>query len=280
MYCRMKYEMIVSYETNLRDEERSKATVEKYHRDLSAFFLFLPEDKRITKEEVISYKEHLTANYAVSSVNSMLAAVNGFLSFVGWTEYKVKPVKTQRKVFSLKEKELTKQEYFRLLEAAGKQKNERLCLLMETICSTGIRVSELCFITVESLFKGRAEVRCKGKCRTVFLPHKLCKKLKIYVRHKGLCTGSVFVTKSGKPLDRSNIWNDMKSLCERAGVSRSKVFPHNLRHLFARTYYTLEKDLGRLADLLGHSNVETTRIYTISTGAEQEKQVALLGLVV
>lgn len=280
MDSRMRTEMIIRYETSLRNEERSKATVEKYRRDLTVFYLFLPEDKNITKEAVISYKEHLVTKYAVSSVNSMLAAVNGFLNFMGWTEYKVKPVKTQRKVFSSKEKELTKQEYLRLLEAARKQDNERLSLLMETICATGIRVSELCFITVESLYQGRAEVRCKGKIRTVFLPDKLCKKLKKYVKQKKLCSGSVFVTKSGKALDRSNVWNDMKSLCEQAGVLRSKVFPHNLRHLFARTYYSIEKDLGRLADILGHSNIETTRIYTISTGVEQEKQVALLGLVV
>lgn len=280
MDSRMRTEMIIRYETSLRNEERSKATVEKYRRDLTVFYLFLPEDKNITKEAVISYKEHLVTKYAVSSVNSMLAAVNGFLNFMGWTEYKVKPVKTQRKVFSSKEKELTKQEYLRLLEAARKQDNERLSLLMETICATGIRVSELCFITVESLYQGRAEVRCKGKIRTVFLPGKLCKKLKNYVKQKKLCSGSVFVTKSGKALDRSNVWNDMKSLCEQAGVLRSKVFPHNLRHLFARTYYSIEKDLGRLADILGHSNIETTRIYTISTGVEQEKQVALLGLVV
>lgn len=279
MHDRMKIEMIAAFETGLRKEERSKATIEKYRRDLNAFFGFLPKGKQITKENVISYKEHLITIHAASSVNSMLAAVNGFLAFMGWTEYRVKPVRTQRKVFCSKEKELTKQEYMRLLEAAQKKGNERLCLLMETICSTGIRVSELCFITVKSLYQGRVEVLCKGKNRTVFLPRKLCQKLKRYVGQEGLCSGSVFVTRSGRPLDRSNIWNDMKSLCDQADVARSKVFPHNLRHLFARTYYSLEKDLGRLADLLGHSNVETTRIYTISTGAEQERQVASLGLV-
>ena len=168
----------------------------------------------------------------------------------------------------------------RLLSAADHKDKRRLSLLMETICATGIRVSELSFITVESIRQGQAEVRCKGKCRIVFLPGKLCAKLKKYAVQKGIRGGAVFVTKSGRPLDRSNIWNEMKSLCKLAGVQASKVYPHNLRHLFARTYYSLEKDLGRLADLLGHSSIDTTRIYTISTGAEQERQVASLGLVI
>lgn len=279
MHC-ITCKMITDFELILRNEERSQATVEKYRRDLTSFLLFLAGDKRITKETVIAYKDYLIGRYAASSVNSMLAAVNTFLAFIGWAECKVKPVKTQRKIFCAKEKELTKEEYMRLLSAARRKENQRLCLLIETICATGIRVSELCFITVESLPQGCAEVRCKGKSRTIFLPGKLCMKLKKYARQKGLCSGSVFVTRSGKPLDRSNIWHDMKALSKQAGVPQSKVFPHNLRHLFARTYYSIEKDLGRLADLLGHSNIETTRIYTISTGAEQEKQVASLGLVV
>lgn len=277
---RITGKMITEFELRLRNEERSQATVEKYRRDLTAFFLFLSEDKRITKERVISYKEHLIDRYAASSVNSMLAAINTFLTSMGWIECKVKPIKTQRKIFCAKEKELTKEEYMRLLSAARSKTNERLCLLIETICSTGIRVSELRFITVESIQQGSTEVRCKGKSRTVFLPRKLCMKLKKYVKQKGLCSGSVFVTKSGKPLNRSNIWHDMKALSDQADVPQSKVFPHNLRHLFAKTYYSMEKDLGRLADLLGHSNIETTRIYTVTTGVELEKQVALLGLAV
>lgn len=271
--------MIKDYELYLRNEERSNATIEKYSRDLLAFLLFLPRDKHFSKESVICYKEYLTAHYAPASVNSMLAALNGFLSFMEWTECKVKPLKIQRKVFCPKEKELTKQEYLRLIEAAKSRKNQRLCLVMETICSTGIRVSELCFITVEAVKCGRVDVYCKGKARTIFLPAKLCNKLKEYFREKGIEKGTVFVTKNGKPLNRSNIWHDMKALCEQAKVEPSKVFPHNLRHLFARTYYRIEKDLSRLADLLGHSNIETTRIYTVSTGVEHARQINGLELV-
>ena len=182
-------------------------------------------------------------------------------------------------MFTSTEKELTKSEYDRLLEAAKQKKNERLYLLMQTICSTGIRVSELCFITIETINRGRAEINCKGKRRSVFLPTKLCKILKNYAKEQKIKSGAVFVTQSGNPLDRSNIWSDMKKLCKAANVSEKKVFPHNLRHLFARTYYSLQKDIVRLADILGHSNVNTTRIYTMETGEIHRRQIQKLGLI-
>lgn len=272
--------MFLAYEAYLKNEERSFATIEKYKRDIKNFLLFVKSEKSVTKEMVIAYKEHLTENYAPSSVNSMLAALNNFLSFLKLYDLRVKPLKLQRKIFSSKEKELSKSEYLRLLEAAKNKENIRLCLLMETICSSGIRVSELLYITVEAVKYGKVNVRSKGKSRTVFLPLNLCKKLKEYIKNMNIKEGAVFVTKSGKPLNRSNIWHDMKALCKCANVLPSKVFPHNLRHLFAKTYYKIEKDLGRLADLLGHSNIETTRIYTMTSGDEHEKQVNLLGLVV
>lgn len=273
-------EMLADYEYHLRNEERSRATIEKYKRDLKTFFCFLPSEKKVTKEMVICYKEYLLEKYAPASVNSMLAALNNFLGFINMHNCRVKPVKVQRKVFCSKEKELTKKEYLRLVAAAKSKENNRLCLLMETICSTGIRVSELAFITVEAVKEGKATVRSKGKSRTVFLPVNLCAKLKAYLKSKELKSGAVFISKKGNPLNRSNIWHEMKALCKQANVSASKVFPHNLRHLFAQTYYRLEKDLGRLADLLGHSNIETTRIYTMTSGDEHAKQVNALGLVV
>lgn len=273
-------DQIVGYQMSLEMEERAKATIEKYERDLRAFLTFLGESRSVDKQRVIAYKSFLQERYAPTSINSMLAAVNGFLSFVGWHECRVKPLKIQRRVFCDEGRELTKAEYGRLVQAAKRRANRRLMLVMETICATGIRVSELAFITKEAVAIGRASVRCKGKSRTVFLPKKLCALLRSYMREQCIKSGSVFVTRGGKPLNRSNIWHEMKALCRSAGVSKTKVFPHNLRHLFARTYYSMEKDLGRLADLLGHNSVETTRIYTMTTGDEHEKQVALLGLIV
>lgn len=280
MERRMTKEQIQEYERYLCNEEKSRATLEKYRRDLLAFFNFLPQNKQVNKAQVIDYKEYISKRYAPTSVNSMLAALNGFFIFHEWFECRIKPLKIQRRVFAAEEKELNRREYIRLLEAAQKNNNERLMLIMETICATGIRVSELSFITTEALYCGRAVVRCKGKSRLVFLPRKLCSQLRRYAQNHQLKGGPIFVTRNGRPLDRSNIWSDMKALCHSAGVAPSKVFPHNLRHLFAKTYYDLEKDLGRLADLLGHSNVETTRIYTQTSGAEHERQVDRLGLVI
>lgn len=277
---KMKPDQVDAWLRSLREDERSQATLEKYHRDVMGFYLFLPAGKPVDKGAVQSFKEHLLQRYRVSSVNSILTALNGFFRFMGWHECRVRTVRTQRNLFCAPEKELTKKEYLRLLAAAERESNQRLNLLMQTICSTGIRVSELKFVTVEAVRQGRALVSCKNKTRVIFLPKPLCRILSKYIRQQGIESGSVFVTRSGRPMDRSNIWAAMKALCVSAGVEPGKVFPHNLRHLFARTFYSIEKDITHLADLLGHSSIETTRIYTISSGEEHRKKIELLGLVV
>lgn len=270
---------ISDFRKYLIEQERSPYTIEKYIHDAKVFLEFI--DKRtINKELVIDFKTFLGERYATSSANSMLAAVNHFLKFIGFAEFRVKPFKIQRALFVPEEKELCRNEYLRLIEAAKQQKNERLMLIVETICATGIRISELKFITTESVGTGRAEIRCKGKLRTVFLPPQLCKLLKKYIQKQKITAGAVFITRNGKQLDRSNIWRDMKKLCNLTVVSPQKVFPHNLRHLFARTYYSIEKDLSRLADILGHSNVNTTRIYTIESGRTHARQIERLNLVI
>ena len=270
-------ELILKFKNYLIEEEKSKATLEKYIRDIKYFYTWVG-DKELNKLCVLNYKEYLTENYAVASVNSMLSSINSFFIYLEWYELRVKTIKVQKQIFASNEKELTKSEYERLLSAAKAKSNQRLYLLMQTICSTGIRVSELRFITVEAINRGRAVINCKGKQRCAFLPTELCKILKNYVRDQRIKSGAVFVSKNGNSLDRSNIWNDMKKLCKEAGVSEKKVFPHNLRHLFARTYYTLQKDIVRLADILGHSSVNTTRIYTMETGEIHRKQIQRLGL--
>lgn len=252
------------FEQFLLTEEKSKATIEKYMRDVRCFLSFL-EDKRLYKEAVIAYKEHLTARYAPASVNSMLVALNCFLRFTGRQDCCVKLLKIQRQIFCREDKELSAREYRRLVKAA---QGTRLSLVLQTICGTGIRVSELQYITVEAVRAGKAVVNCKNKTRVIFIPTSIQKLLRPYIKKSGITAGSVFVTRSGKPLNRRNIWRDMKALCKRAGVSQDKVFPHNLRHLFARTFYSVDKDIVRLADLLGHSSVDTTRIYTMETGNE------------
>ena len=271
-------DLIAQYEAHLQEQERAKNTVKKYIHDLNDFMVFL-NGQPITKGAVIAWKEHLTDTYTPATVNSMLAAVNGFFHFMDWAKLSVRPLKVQRPLFCDESREMTRAEYVRLVDAAQRQGNERLALLLQTICSTGIRVSELRFITVESVALGRTVVSNKGKRRTVFLPGKLCSLLKKYLKKQKITDGSVFVTRTGKALDRSNIWRDMKALCESAGVEPDKVFPHNLRHLFARTYYSLEKDLSRLADILGHSNVNTTRIYTAESGLVHARQMERLGLI-
>lgn len=274
-------EMLLNFNKYLLEEEKSTATVEKYMRDVGVFYAWVKEnleDDVLNKNTVLKYKEHLVDVYAPASVNSIISTLNRFFEFNNWYELRVKLLKIQKKTFLNKEKELTKKEYERLLLSAKRKKNKRLYYLMQTICSTGIRVSELRFITVESLKYGVTEIRCKGKMRQVFLPKQLCKMLKEYVRENGIKSGTVFVSKNGRPLDRSNIWSDMKKLCADAFVSPSKVFPHNLRHLFARTYYTIQKDIVRLADILGHSSVNTTRIYTMETGEIHRMQIQRLGL--
>lgn len=272
-------EMLEQYQQYLLLEEKSTATQEKYLRDLRAFFQWLPQDRFIDKERMIAYKEWLQTQYAPSSVNSMLAALNSFVVFQGWDKLKVKQVKVQRKIFRDQGRELKKAEYQQLVWAAREKRKDRLCLVMQTICATGIRVSELSSITVEAVQKGFATVACKGKTRTVFLPGRLRQLLEQYIKKQKVSSGSIFVTRSGKPLHRSNIWAEMKRLCRNIGMVASKVFPHNLRHLFACTYYEQEKDIVKLADLLGHSSIDTTRIYTITTGREHEQQLTTLNLV-
>lgn len=271
-------EHIRRYAVHLREEERAETTVQKYLHDLNALRAYL-DGQPLTKSLLIQWKERLTETYAPASVNSMLAAANGFFAFMGWRELTVKLLKIQKSPFCDGEKELTQAEYARLVRAAEQEGNARLSLLIQTICATGIRVSELQYITVEAVRSGRAEVNNKGKRRLAFLPDKLRRLLKQYIQKQKITAGAVFVTRSGKPLDRSNIWRDMKKLCESAGVEPGKVFPHNLRHLFARTYYALEKDLSRLADLLGHSNVNTTKIYTMESGTVHARQLNGMGLI-
>ena len=257
-------EQIRSFALHLHEDEKSEATVEKYIRDVSAFSSFLRE-RELTKQEVIEYKKQISENYAPASVNSMLVSINSFLDFIGFHDLRVKLLKIQRQMFVSEKKELTAAEYRRLLKAA---QGTRLALVIQTICETGIRVSELEFITVEAVECGRAVVDCKNKTRVILIPTALRKILLQYIKKTGVKAGSVLVTKTGKKLNRSNIWRDMKALCERANVDQEKVFPHNLRHLFARTFYSLERDIVRLADLLGHSSINTTRVYTIETGRE------------
>ena len=272
-------ERIEEYGKELLERERSNATIQKYLYSLKQLQNFIGKEE-LAKEKIIIWKKQLLEKYSAATVNSYLAAVNGFFGFMGWKGLVVNPVKIQKSLFLDEEKELTKEEYMRLVRTAEHEKNERLALILQTICATGIRVSELKFITAEAVFSGRAQIDNKGKRRMVFLPEKLCKLLKKYLKKKKLTAGAVFVTRFGKPMDRSNIWRDMKALCEAAGVGPGKVFPHNLRHLFARTYYTLEKDLSRLADILGHSNVNTTRIYTAESGSVHARQMERMGLIV
>lgn len=271
--------LIDRFANYLREQEKSKSTIERYKYNLNLLRTFL-KNEQVTKNKLIDWKESLVKNYAATSVNAILAAINTFFSFAGWVEFRIKPLKIQKNLFCREEKELTKEEYLRLVRAAEKMENRRLSLVLQSICATGIRVSELQFITVEAVKKGRAVVNCKAKTRTIFLPEKLRHVLIKYAKEQKRISGPIFVTKTGIALNRSNIWRDMKNLCKSANVSSEKVFPHNLRHLFARTYYTLEKDLFRLADILGHSNVNTTRIYTMESGAVHAKQIEHMSLVI
>ena len=271
--------MIDRYLTHLREQERSAATLQKYRHDLNELCGYL-HNAPLNKSALIDWKELLISKYAPATVNSMLIAVNGYLRFYGWQGLSVKLLKVQKALFIDESKELTKAEYDRLVQEAQRKNNERLALVIQTICATGIRVSELRFITVESVQNGRVEISSKGKRRMVFLPDKLRQLLRNYVRKQKKTAGVVFTTRTGRPLDRSNIWRDMKGLCQRAGVAPEKVFPHSLRHLFARTFYSLERDLSRLADILGHSSIVTTRIYTAESWAIHARQMGRLGLVI
>lgn len=273
----MTREQVQQFKNYLLEEEKASATIEKYIRDVSAFYQW-HGGGTVEKKEVLAYKESLLEHYAPASVNSVLSSLNSFFDFCTWYNLKVKMLKIPKKIFESKEKELTKEEYNRLLQAAKNKNNQRLYYLMQTICSSGIRVSELKFVTVEAIRSGQALVNCKGRMRVIMLTNDLCRMLKNYAREQGITAGSVFVTRTGQPLDRSTIWRMMKSLCEMAGVPKEKVFPHNLRHLFARTYYALQKDIVRLADILGHSSINTTRIYTMETGEVHRTQLQMLGL--
>ena len=269
---------IEKFRNYLREEEKSENTMEKYIRDVTAFSAFC--DGMITKDTVIAYKQNLIdSGYAVRSINSMLASINSLFSFLGWYELRVKSLKVQQQVFCPEEKEMTKAEYERLCRTAERKQNERLCLILQTICGTGIRVSELQFITVEAVRKGEATVSLKGKTRSIFIVRDLQKKLLRYISEQHIMTGAIFITRTGKPMSRTNIWREMKSLCIEAEVNPEKVFPHNLRHLFARVFYGIEKDIAKLADILGHSSINTTRIYIISTGTEHRQRMERMRLI-
>ncbi|MDD6484371.1 MAG: tyrosine-type recombinase/integrase [Clostridiales bacterium] len=271
--------IIYEFKEHLISEERSGATVEKYIRDVKAFAVYV-NGAEITKETVINYKKQLQESYAVRSINSMLASINSLFAFLGWHDLKVKSIKLQQQIYCSEEKELTKAEYTRLCRAAKHKHNERLNLILQTICGTGIRVSELQYITVESVKSGEATVSCKAKTRSVFIVKELQKKLLRYAQSHGIKTGCIFITRTGKPISRTNIWREMKNLCLEAEVSPTKVFPHNLRHLFARVFYGIEKDIAKLADILGHSSINTTRIYIISTGTEHRRRMENMRLII
>lgn len=270
---------IAEFKEHLILEERSQITIEKYIRDVKAFAAYA-QNTSVTKETVIAYKKHLQENYAVRSVNSMLASINSLFAFLDWHDLRVKSLKLQQQVFCPEEKELTKAEYTRLCRTAERKHNERLNLILQTICGTGIRVSELQYITVEAVKQGEAVVNCKAKTRSVFIVKELKQKLLRYAAEQNIKTGMIFVTRTGKPISRTNIWREMKALCEEANVNPKKVFPHNLRHLFARVFYGIEKDIAKLADILGHSSINTTRIYIISTGTEHQKQLENMRLII
>lgn len=270
--------ILKKFEAYLADEERSDATIEKYMRDVRHFAAHIGS-RPIDRRSVLAYKQCLAQAYSTASANSMLAAINHFFRFCGWRELCVRQFKVQKKAFCSAEKELSTEEYRRLVQAAEQAHNARLSLLIQTICATGIRVSELAYITVAAARAGQASVSCKGKTRTVFIIAALQKKLLRYAKTRGITDGAIFVTRSGKPMNRCNIWREMKALCAEANVAPGKVFPHNLRHLFARTFYGMEKDIAKLADILGHTNINTTRIYIVTTGAEHRRKMEHMHLI-
>ena len=262
----------------LRADEKAAGTLEKYRRDLTAFSRWL-DGRAVTKETAADWKTHLlNSGYAPRTINSMLAALNSFFRFMDW-HIKVRFLKIQRQLFRETSRELRRSEYDRLLAAAREHGQERLALLMETLCATGIRISELQYITLEAVRRGRADISLKGKIRTILIPRKLSKKLLAYVRAVGIRGGEIFRTRTGRGLSRRQVWYELKRLCRAAGVAPSRVFPHNFRHLFAQTFYRATRDIAKLADVLGHSSIETTRIYLVTTGEEHQRQLDRLGLV-
>ena len=266
------------YRGYLLEMEKSAATIEKYLRDIQTFRRWLGAEQEVSKEKTIAYKNYLKEHYKTTSAGSMIVSLNRYLQWLGWNECCVKGIKSQQQMFA-GQKELTQEEYKKLVETARKEGKEQLAVLMETIAGTGIRISELSFITVEAVIQGKAEVYCKGKCRQIYLTKELRKRLIKFCRQQQLKTGPVFRTKHGNPLDRSNVWTQMKKLGKRAGIDPEKVFPHNLRHLFARTYYKKHKDVVYLADILGHASINTTRIYTRTTCENHIQKLESLGLV-
>ena len=274
-----KVKILKEFEEYLIQEEREKATIGKYLRDAECFLVWLG-NRELSKKQVVLWKEELTEKqYSPITINGKLAAINKLLLSVGKPECRVKYLKIQRRLFRSTERDLTKEEYNRLVETAFLDGKERLALLMESICATGIRVSEVRYLTVETAEAGWAEISLKGKIRTILIPGKLCRKLLKYARKQKIASGEIFLTRSGKPLSRHQIWAEMKALCAQAKVQPSKVFPHNLRHLFARAFYRACRDVVRLAGVLGHSSIEITRIYLITTGIEYRKQMSRLGLI-
>ena len=272
-------ERITAYVRWLHQEERAAGTMEKYLRNVRAFALWL-DGRPITKETVSDWKEYLLSQqYTPSTINGTLAALNGLFRFLGWEDCRAKFLKIQRRMFRDSSRDLTRSDYDTLIATARERKQERLALLMEAICATGIRVSEVKYLTVEAAQRGRAEITLKGKIRTILIPGKLCRKLLKYAKKQKTVSGEIFLTRNGKPLTRRQIWAEMKALCKYAGVEPSKVFPHNLRHLFATAFYRACKDIAKLADVLGHSSIETTRIYLLTSGAEHQRQLDRLGLV-
>jgi len=273
-------ELLQKFTDYLNYEEREQSTIEKYIRDIQIFANWLQE-RDVSKESLTAYKEHLIKKkYSPKTINGILSAINKFLVFNGWHDIKIKYLRIQRQLFRSVGRELTRAEYQKLLDTAQTLGKERLSLLMQTICATGIRVSEVKYITVEAVQAGKSEISLKGKIRTILLTGKLCKKLLRYAKAKKITSGEIFLTRSGRGLGRKQIWAEMKALCKQAGVEPGKVFPHNLRHLFARTFYKVCKDVSKLADVLGHSSIETTRIYLISTGAEHLRMLSKLDLII
>lgn len=270
---------IQSFAAHLRSEERAGATVEKYLRDTREFAAWL-DGREAGRETVLEWREHLLQKgRSPVTINAKLSALNSLFLFLGWENCRVKYFKIQRRAFRDQSRELTRGDFERLLETARSLGRERILLAMEAVCATGIRVSELRYLTVEAVQNGSMEVRLKGKVRPVFLPDKLCRKLLKYAKKKKIASGEIFITGNGTGLSRKQIWREMKSLGEKAGVEATKVFPHNLRHLFATLFYKSCKDIVKLADVLGHSSIDTTRIYLISTGKEHARWLNRLGLI-
>lgn len=272
-------EEIRIFESYLNQEDYAEGTIEKYLRDVRCLQNWL-QNTPVTRQQVMAWRTKLLAdNYAPATINSMLAAANCLFNVLGWRECRIKALRIQKRLFRSNERNLNREEYFRLIEVAYEKGKRRLALLMETICATGIRVSEVKYITCEAVVKGRAEVFLKGKIRTILLPNKLCRKLRKYMQKQKIASGEIFLTRSGKGISRRQIWAEMKAICKTAGIATSKVFPHNLRHLFALSFYKVYKDVVKLADVMGHSSIETTRIYLVSTGEEHIRQIERLGLI-